>query len=97
LDLVAVSIALDIVSITGENRIMTHYGLKQLNSNPSFGFRGIIEICGLYCKHITVNDIVFKIGFCINASGRMMNGKEAVDLMLANDMTSVREKSLNID
>src|SRR5690606_27240925 len=83
--------------ITGENRIMTHYGLKQLNSNPSFGLRGIIEICGLNRKQITVNDIVFKIGPRINASGRMMNGKEAVDLMLANDMTSAREKSKNID
>ncbi|MDD4777580.1 MAG: single-stranded-DNA-specific exonuclease RecJ [Fermentimonas sp.] len=97
LDLVAVSIASDIVPLTGENRVMTHYGLKQLNSNPSFGLRGIIEICGLHRKNITVNDIVFKIGPRINASGRMMNGKEAVDLMLANDMTSAREKSLNID
>jgi single-stranded-DNA-specific exonuclease RecJ len=97
LDLVAVSIASDIVPLTGENRIMAYYGLKQLNSNPSFGLRGIIEICGLHRKHITVNDIVFKIGPRINASGRMMNGKEAVDLMLANDMTSAREKSKNID
>lgn len=97
LDLVAVSVAADIVPITGENRIMTHFGLKQLNSNPSFGLRGIIEVCGLQRKHITINDIVFKIGPRINASGRMMNGKEAVDLMLANDMTSAREKSINID
>ncbi len=97
LDLVAVSIASDIVPLTGENRVMFHYGLKQLNSNPSFGLRGIIEICGLHRKHITVNDIVFKIGPRINASGRMMNGKEAVDLMLANDMTAAREKSKNID
>lgn len=97
LDLVAVSIASDIVPITGENRIMTYYGLKQLNANPCFGLRGIIEICGLQRKQITVNDIVFKIGPRINASGRMMNGKEAVDLMLANDMPSAREKSKNID
>jgi len=97
LDLVAVSIASDIVPLTGENRIMIYYGLKQLNSNPSFGLRGIIEICGLHRKQITVNDIVFKIGPRINASGRMMNGKEAVDLMLANDMTAAREKSKNID
>ena len=97
LDLVAVSIASDIVPLTGENRIMIHYGLKQLNSNPRFGLRGIIEICGLHRKQITVNDIVFKIGPRINASGRMMNGKEAVDLMLAGDMTSAREKSKNID
>ncbi|HCC86366.1 MAG TPA: single-stranded-DNA-specific exonuclease RecJ [Porphyromonadaceae bacterium] len=97
LDLVAVSIASDIVPLTGENRVMIHYGLKQLNSNPSFGLRGIIEICGLQRKQITVNDIVFKIGPRINASGRMMNGKEAVDLMLAGDMTAAREKSKNID
>jgi len=97
LDLVAVSIASDIVPLMGENRVMIHYGLKQLNSNPSFGLRGIIEICGLQRKKITVSDIVFKIGPRINASGRMMNGKEAVDLMLANDMVTAREKSKNID
>jgi single-stranded-DNA-specific exonuclease len=74
-----------------------HHGLKQLNSNPSFGLRGIIEICGLTRKKITVNDIVFKIGPRINASGRIMNGKEAVDLLLATDITSARIKSKNID
>ena len=95
--MVAVSIASDIVPITGENRIMMHYGLKQLSSNPSFGLRGIIEICGLSRKQITVNDIVFKIGPRINASGRMMNGKEAVDLLLATDIISARIKSKNID
>ena len=97
LDLVAVSIAADIVPITGENRILMYYGLKQLNSNPSYGLRGIIEICGLNRKKLTVNDIVFKIGPRINASGRMMNGKEAVDLLLANDIESARVKSKNID
>ena len=97
LDLVAVSIAADIVPVTGENRVLMNYGLKQLNSNPSFGLRGIIEICGLNKKSIAVNDIAFKIGPRINASGRMMNGKEAVDLMLSSDMTQAREKSLNID
>lgn len=97
LDLVAVSIAADIVPITGENRILMHYGLKQLSSNPSFGLRGILEICGLLRKQVTVNDIVFKIGPRINASGRMMNGKEAVDLLLATDITSARLKSKNID
>lgn len=97
LDLVAVSIAADIVPVTGENRVLMHYGLRHLNSNPSFGLRGIIEICGLNKKSIAVNDIAFKIGPRINASGRMMNGKEAVDLMLAGDMTQAREKALNID
>lgn len=97
LELVAVSIASDIVPITGENRIMAHYGLKQLNCNPSLGLKGIIDICGLTGKEITISDIVFKIGPRINASGRMMNGKEAVDLLLAKDSESAREKSENIN
>ena len=97
LDLVAVSIASDIVPITGENRILAHYGLKQLNGSPSIGLKGIIEICNLHRKNITINDIVFKIGPRINASGRMMNGKEAVDLLLANSIQDAREKSENID
>lgn len=97
LDLVAVSVASDIVPITGENRVLTYYGLKQINSNPSLGLKGIIDICGLTYKNITVNDIIFKIGPRINASGRMMKGKEAVDLLLANSIEDAREKSTNID
>lgn len=97
LDLVAVSVASDIVPITGENRILTYYGLKQINSNPSLGLKGIIDICGLTYKNITVNDIIFKIGPRINASGRMMKGKEAVDLLLSNTIEDAREKSMNID
>ncbi len=97
LDITAVSIASDIVPITGENRILAYYGLKQLNNNPSMGLKGIIDICGLSGKDITINDIVFKIGPRINASGRMMNGKEAVDLLLAKDSVSAREKSENIN
>ncbi|MDD3254950.1 MAG: single-stranded-DNA-specific exonuclease RecJ [Parabacteroides sp.] len=97
LDLCAVSIASDIVPITGENRIMAYYGLKQINSNPSLGLKGIIDVCGLTGKEITMSDIVFKIGPRINASGRMMNGKEAVDLLLAKDSESAREKSENIN
>lgn len=97
LELTAVSIASDIVPITGENRILAYYGLKQLNSNPSLGLKGIIDICGLTGKDITISDIVFKIGPRINASGRMMNGKEAVDLLLAKDVESAREKSENIN
>jgi len=97
LDYVAVSIASDIVPMTGENRLMAAFGLKQLNSNPSKGLKGIIDICGLMGKEITMSDIVFKIGPRINASGRMMNGREAVDLLLAKDFESAKEKSENVD
>lgn len=97
LDLVAVSIASDIVPITGENRILAYHGLKHLNSSPTIGLKGIIDICGLKDTTITVSDIVFKIGPRINASGRMMNGKEAVDLLLANTVEDADKKSRNID
>jgi single-stranded-DNA-specific exonuclease len=97
LDLVAVSVASDIVPIMGENRILTHHGLKQLNSNPSVGLKAIIDICGLADKDITVSDIVFKIGPRINASGRIQNGKEAVDLLTEKDLSAALEKAGQID
>ena len=97
LDLVAVSIASDIVPIMGENRILAYHGLKQLNSNPSIGLKAIIDVCGLADKEITVSDIVFKIGPRINASGRIQNGKEAVDLLIEKEFLSALEKSNQIN
>ncbi|WP_321435889.1 single-stranded-DNA-specific exonuclease RecJ [uncultured Bacteroides sp.] len=97
LDLVAVSIASDIVPIMGENRILAYHGLKQLNANPSVGLKAIIDICGLNEKEITMSDIVFKIGPRINASGRIQNGKEAVDLLTEKDFSLALEKSNQIN
>ena len=97
LDLVAVSIASDIVPIMGENRILAYHGLKQLNSNPSVGLKAIIDVCGLAEKEITVSDIVFKIGPRINASGRIQNGKEAVDLLTEKDFSLALEKAGQIN
>ncbi len=97
LDLVAVSIASDIVPIMGENRILAFHGLKQINSNPSVGLKAIIDVCGLADKEITVGDIVFKIGPRINASGRIQNGKEAVDLLTEKDFSSALEKAGQIN
>ena len=97
LDLVAVSVASDIVPIMGENRILTFHGLKQLNSNPSIGLKAIIDVCGLNDKEITISDIVFKIGPRINASGRIQNGKEAVDLLIEKDYSAALEKSNQIN
>ena len=97
LDLVAVSVASDIVPIMGENRILTYHGLRQLNSNPSVGLKAIIDICGLTDKDITVGDIVFKIGPRINASGRIQNGKEAVGLLVEKDFSIALEKANQIN
>lgn len=97
LELVAVSIAADLVPIVGENRIMAYYGLKQLNNNPSIGLRSIIDSCGLNDRDISLSDVIFKIGPRLNASGRMQCGKEAVDLLISKDMQQAKDicESLN--
>jgi single-stranded-DNA-specific exonuclease len=97
LDLVAVSIAADIVPMVDENRVMAYHGLKRLNSNPNMGLRAIIRTCGLGSKEITITDVIFKIGPRINASGRMQSGREAVELLVARDIKDANAKSLAID
>ena len=98
LDLVVVSIASDIVPITGENRIMAHYGLKKLNESPSIGLKAIIDVAGIDKKNITVEDIVFKIGPRINAAGRMESGKKSVDLLVCDrgDDARIISKKINV-
>ena len=97
LDLVAVSIAADIVPLTGENRVMTYFGLRRLNSNPCVGLKSIIKLCGLSNKTLTISDIIFKIGPRINASGRMESGQESVELLVTKDPTEANEISKRID
>lgn len=97
LDLVAVSIAADIVPIVGENRIMAYHGLRRLNSNPNLGLRSIIRLCKLTNKDITISEVIFKIGPRINASGRMQSGMEAVDLLVSRDLHEAYEKGKDID
>lgn len=97
LDLCAVSIASDIVPIMGENRILAYHGLRQLNSNPSVGLQAIVEVCGLNEKELSMNDIIFKIGPRINASGRMQNGKEAVELLVEKNYAAALAKAEQIN
>ena len=97
LDLVAVSIAADIVPIVDENRVMAYHGLRRLNSNPNLGLRSIIRLCKLTNKDITISDVIFKIGPRINASGRMQSGMEAVDLLVCRDLHEAYEKGKDID
>ncbi len=102
LDLLAVSIASDIVPLVDENRILAHYGLQILNSSPSEGLASIIHICGLQNQNITIDDIVFKIGPRINAAGRMRmdendenaipsGGYAAVKLLVEGNEDAARE------
>ncbi len=97
LDLVAVSIAADIVPIVGENRIMAYHGLRRLNSNPNLGLRSIIRLCKLTNKDITISDVIFKIGPRINASGRMQSGMEAVGLLVTRDLHDAYQRGAEID
>ena len=93
LDLCAISIASDIVPIMGENRILAYHGLRQLNNNPSVGIKAVIDMCGLTNRDITMSDIIFKIGPRLNASGRVLNGKESVDLLVEHDYKKAFEKA----
>ena len=84
-DLLVVSIAADLVTMVGENRVLAHYGLKQLNESPREGLKALIGLSNLEQGHVSIDDIVFKIGPRINAAGRMETGRLAVDLLNAAD------------
>lgn len=85
LEFCAISIACDMVSLMGENRILFTHGLRRLNAKPSIGMSALIGVCGLRDKEIVLSDIIFKIGPRINASGRLESGQEAVDLLIETD------------
>ena len=85
LDLLVVSISSDLVTMVGENRVLSHFGLKQLNENPCNGLAAMITLSNLEPGHISIDDIVFKIGPRINAAGRMESGRLAVELLKATD------------
>ena len=85
LDLLAVSIAADLVSVVDENRILAYFGLKQINESPRKGLLSMIRFSGLDRCKITIDDIVFKIGPRINAAGRMESGRRAVELLVCDD------------
>src|SRR6056297_693194 len=99
LDLVAVSIASDIVPIIDENRILTYYGLKQLNKNPRTGLKAIIKVSGLnsHKKKIAVEDVVFRIGPRINATGRIESARSAVELLITNNQQKADQIAVKVN
>ena len=97
LDFCAVSIAADLVPVVEENRILAFHGLKQINQNPSIGLKAILDICGLTGREISMSEIIFKIGPRINASGRMENGRETVDLLVERDYNKALHEAKHID
>jgi single-stranded-DNA-specific exonuclease len=92
LDLVAISIACDIVHITGENRVLAHLGLTKINNNPCIGVKTLMEVAGRGTFY-TISDVVFLLGPRINAAGRIDDAKHAVELLIATEENIAKEKS----
>lgn len=109
LDLVVVSVAADIVNITGENRILAYYGLKLLNSQPRPGFEALLEISGIkrlekpenpekiFSKELTISDLVFTLGPRINAAGRIESGNNSVELLISTSIEEARQLAEQIN
>ena len=96
LDLVAVSIACDIVPVTGENRVLAHFGLKRLNDAPRPGIKVMLGMANVR-KRLCVTDLVFSIGPRINAAGRIEHGRQAVELLLAHDEAQAQDIGRRVD
>ena len=97
LDLTAISIASDLVPITGENRTLSYFGLEQINKNPRKGIKAIFELANIK-REITVNELVFVIGPRINAAGRLESGRNAVALLISDthDIAKTSGASINV-
>jgi len=108
LDLVAVSVAADIVSITGENRVLTYFGMKKINTNPCIGIHSLFKSAGvkenadptsklLFEYEINVNDLVFLLGPRINAAGRIKDATDSVRLLISNNVEYAEKLGKQID
>ena len=97
LPLTAMAIASDIVSVTGENRILAFFGLKEICNHPSVGLAALINVAGIDAKHVTISDLGFKIGPRINACGRLYSGREAVELLITEDAVFAEQRASDIN
>ncbi len=96
LDLVVVSIAADIVPMIGENRVLSYFGLKELNNNPRNGLKALMDVSNRK-DTFTISDVVFGIAPRINAAGRIEHGNKAVELLIQDDYSLAKEKADYID
>lgn len=97
LELLAMSIASDIVSLTGENRVLAYFGIKQINTRPSVGLQGLLKMTDLEGKQVNISDLVYRIGPRLNACGRIKSGRAAVELLISNDATVATEIAQTIE
>ena len=97
LELLAMSIASDIVSLTGENRVLAYFGINQINTRPSVGLQGLLKMTDLEGKQVNISDLVYRIGPRLNACGRIKSGRAAVELLISNDATVATEIAQTIE
>ncbi len=97
LELVAMSIASDIVPITDENRILAHFGIKQIQTHPSVGVEAILNIANVEKEKLNISDLVYRVGPRINACGRIHTGRDAVKLLITQDMEEASNMSATIN
>ena len=97
LQLLAMSIASDIVPIQGENRILASFGIRQLNAEPFTGLSAIMSVASIEQKKLTISDLVYKIGPRINACGRMKSGRDAVQLLITDDATFAKKQAEEVN
>ena len=95
--LVVQVIASDIVSLTGENRVLAYFGIKQINTRPSVGLQGLLKMTDLEGKQVNISDLVYRIGPRLNACGRIKSGRAAVELLISNDATVATEIEQTIE
>jgi single-stranded-DNA-specific exonuclease len=96
LDLVAISIAADIVPITGENRVLSYFGLKKLNIKPRLGLQELLKVGGI-SGQVDIPEVVFGLAPRINAAGRIDHARTAVELLLSNDGAKAAQWAKNVN
>ena len=97
LELLAMSIASDIVPLTGENRVLAYFGIERINRQPSVGLQGLLRMNELEGKQINISDLVYRIGPRLNACGRIKSGRAAVELLISEDATVATEIAQTIE
>lgn len=97
LELLAMSIASDIVPLVGENRVLAYFGIQQINLHPSVGLQGLLRMNDLEGKAVNISDLVYRIGPRLNACGRIKSGRAAVELLISDDATVATEIAQTIE
>ena len=97
LELLAMSIASDIVPLTGENRVLAYFGIQQISTTPSVGLQGLMRMTGLEGQQVNISDLVYRIGPRLNACGRIKSGRAAVELLISDDDAVATEIAQTIE